>query len=322
MLPLLRSFLSQPLMLDGQTAASLRSMVEADSAIKPTPSLMSWKAPCPIAMATEQISAAKPAAKGTRMTAVLPVFGMITQHSSFWNELFGGTSLDSLSRAFDMVMNEPKITDIVFQFHTPGGEIFGVKEFADKVYSARKLKPMCSVVDSQMSSAGYYIGSATDRVYVTPFGQLGSIGVILVWPDETEAMAKAGVKMNVRRIPATKADINYFESPSDSALEHIDSKLSDLYETFTKDVARHRDRDQDDVKKKFGAGREVNAATAIETGMADRIATFEQVLVWSASGTLARSIAQGPRAIEEDHHVSMIDGDAIAKLRRRFAIGK
>ncbi len=60
--------------------------------------------------------------------------------------------------------------------------------------------------------------------------------------------------------------------------------IDEYYSLFVDAVARNRGVDAAAVRGGFGEGRVVTAQTAVRLGMADRVATFDEVV----SGTLAR----------------------------------
>jgi len=51
-------------------------------------------------------------------------------------------------------------------------------ELADEIYSARATKPVVAIANSLAASAAYWLASSAGEFYVTPSGEVGSIGVI------------------------------------------------------------------------------------------------------------------------------------------------
>jgi signal peptide peptidase SppA len=238
-------------------------------------------------MAETQIAAIKSAGPATRKaTAVLPVYGMIDQHGGYMMDLFGGCSLDYLSDAFDMCMNEDRINNILLDIHSPGGSVYGVKEMADKIYAARGTKPICAIANSMMASAAYYIGSACDRVYATPGADVGSVGVYQMHFDQSKMMDDMGIKVTIARTPEFKAEGNPFEPLPGNALDEMKSDVERIYKQFIGDVAKYRGMDIKTVDETFGKGRTVDAAKAAKAGMVNRVATFDDVKARMTAGTI------------------------------------
>jgi ClpP class serine protease len=196
-------------------------------------------------------------------------------------------------------MADPRITDVVLQFHSPGGEVYGVKEMADHIYSQRGVKNIVAVADTLMCSAAYYLGAAAERVYVSPTAKTGSVGVVQVAVDESQALAESGIKVEINRIPEGKFRGSGLEPITDDDRRHSAESIGRIYDQFTADVSRYRGVPQSVVKASFGNGRDVDAGYAVDNSMADRIGSMSDVLAKALSGTLSRSLSQTSTRAEE-----------------------
>jgi ClpP class serine protease len=68
------------------------------------------------------------------------MYGMISQRSSIWQEMFGGTSTQGFGAAYTRAVNDDRVKAIVFDVDSPGGTTAGVKELSDiKVHLNRCL---------------------------------------------------------------------------------------------------------------------------------------------------------------------------------------
>lgn len=288
MLIQLAEFMSQPMLLDHSFAMRLHSMIRSGEASQIEPVRND------IRLAAETLAKS---AKGqaARITAVLPISGMIDQRDSWMLRMFGGTALDSLMEAVDICMNEDRIGGIVFDVSSPGGSAYGVKEAADSIFAARSMKPIVSVSNSIMASAAAYIGLSASRVYATPSSVTGSIGVAWIHEDESKMLENAGIKTTVCRIPEYKMEGHPSEPLTEQAKSHMDERCADLYEMFTSDLAKYRKVDQSTVKESYGKGRVLSAKDAAACGMVDKVATFSEVCDGMRSGSIARSLAQTNR---------------------------
>jgi len=302
MLIQLAEFLSQPLMMDAGSISRLTRIESMADIVKPN-------LPDVRMAAKDQASNAS---KGSgKVIAVLPVCGYIDAKDSWLLQALGGTALDSLIEGVNICLNEPRIGGIVFDFDTGGGSAYGVKVAADYIFSVRSEKPMVSVVRYTMCSAGYYLGAATSRIIAEPTSMTGSIGVVLAHYDESKALEQSGITPTIMRIPEFKAEGHPSEPLSDAAKANMQTRIEDLYNDFTSDVARYRGDDQKAVKESYGKGRAVSPKEALACGMVDRIGTFAEVIEQMASGTMSRSLAQSSR----------MEGDVdTAVLRNRMAM--
>lgn len=221
--------------------------------------------------------------------AVLPLFGVISQRMNMLTAISGGTSIEQFGASFDAAVSDESIGAIVFDVDSPGGGVYGVQEVAEKIYGARGKKPIVAVTNSLNASAAYWISSAADEIVITPSGEVGSIGVLAVHTDVSEADKSLGLKRTMVKAGKYKTEGIPYEPLDKDGLAYIQSRVDDYYEIMTSDIARNRSVTQSKVKSGFGEGRVVGAKQAVEMGMVDRTGTFEQVIKRLASKPKSKS---------------------------------
>jgi signal peptide peptidase SppA len=159
---------------------------------------------------------------------------------------------------------------------SPGGEAGGVFDLADKIFSARKVKPIWAVANDEAFSAAYAIAAAADRIYLSRTGGVGSIGVIAVHLDQSVAEADAGLKYTAIYAGEHKNDLSPHEPLSDPARAQLQTEVDRVYALFTETVARMRGLEPAAIKETEAAlyfGEQSVAA-----GLADRIGTMGDAL--------------------------------------------
>jgi signal peptide peptidase SppA len=244
--------------------------------------------------ALQEILAARPkkleAVEGN--VAVLPLFGVVAQRMNIMQEISeGGTSTEMFGAAFDRAIADPSVEAVVITIDSPGGSVYGVEELADKIFKARGTKRVYAVANSLAASAAYWIGSAAEQLYVTPSGEVGSIGVLCMHVDQSKFNEQVGI--NPTYIYAGKHKVEgHSHAPLDAdALAAFQAGVDSYYDSFTDAVARHRGVKQRDVKGGFGEGRVVRAKAAVEAGMADGVKSYEQII-----GELVRKSSKPKRS--------------------------
>ncbi|PKN81541.1 MAG: peptidase S49 [Chloroflexi bacterium HGW-Chloroflexi-9] len=228
--------------------------------------------------------------------AVLPLVGPIQHREDFWSAIGFATSTETFARTLRTALADDAVKSIVIDVDSPGGDVDGVDELASLIHGARGTKPIIAVANAWMASAAYYLGSQADELVVTPTGMVGSIGVIIVHADWSRAYDLAGITTTIIRTPARKAETNPFEPLSADAQEHLQAQVDTYYGMFVDAVARGRKVSAQKVRADFGGGRMVMAAEAVRLGMADRIATLDDVL---GRGTAGTSQVRGARVEDE-----------------------
>lgn len=212
--------------------------------------------------------------------AVLPVFGLISHRAHMVQDISGpgGTSTELLGKEFDAALADPNIGTIVLDVSSPGGNVYGVQELADKIFAARGQKPVIAVANALAASAAYWIASAAEQLVVSPSGEVGSIGVFAVHTDTSRRDANLGVQRTVLKAGRYKAE-GVFSPMTQDAQSYAQEQLNEYLQAFGSAVARNRRVSLDvALGPDFGEGRTVTAKQAVARKMADRIATLEQVL--------------------------------------------
>lgn len=229
-----------------------------------------------------------PTAQGEGGIAVVPVWGVIGHRANELRDISSrvGTSTEMLGAQIDALVADPNVKAIVLDINSPGGGVFGVQEVADSIRSARSKKPIVAVGNALMASAAYWIGSAATELVVTPSGLAGSIGVFSIHEDHSKELAEAGIDVTMIKAGKFKAEDNPFGALSEEAKQAIQERVDAYYALFTRDVAKGRGVAIEAVRNGFGEGRVVDAKQAVKLGMADRVATMDEVIGDLVSGKL------------------------------------
>ena len=208
--------------------------------------------------------------------AVIPVHGTIVQRASQLDICEGGTSTQAVSNALADAMADDSIAQVLLDIDSPGGSVYGVQELASEI--SRAKKPVVAIANSLAASAAYWIGSAASEFYVTPGGEVGSIGVWTAHQDISSALDAAGVKTTLISAGEFKVEGNPFQPLGEQAQSFMQSRVDDYYGAFTRAVARGRKVPVEQVRNGMGKGRVLGADQAAQESMIDGIATFEEVV--------------------------------------------
>ena len=220
----------------------------------------------------------RPRQRSTGDIAVIPLVGTISHRMGLMAQSSGGTSVEGFTRDFRELVADSSVGGIVIDVDSPGGSVSGIDELASEIYRARGTKPITAVANAMSASAAYWIASAADELVVTPSGEVGSIGVIAAHQDESALHEKLGVKVSLVTAGKYKAENNPFEPLTEEGRAAIQTRVDESYAMFTKAVARNRGVPVETVRSEFGQGRLVGAKEAVRRGMADRVATIDEVI--------------------------------------------
>jgi len=212
--------------------------------------------------------------------AVLPLYGIVTQRGNMVDDVSGpGTaSTQQFSNILRAALQDETVSQILIDIDSPGGSVYGVAELADEIISARAQKPVVAIANSLAASAAYWIGCSASEFYVTPGGEVGSIGVWQAHQDYSKAMDEAGIKTTLISAGKFKVEGNPYAPLDEEAQGFMQSRVDDYYAAFTKAVSKGRGVPISQVRDGMGQGRVLGADAALASSMVDGIATFEDVV--------------------------------------------
>ncbi len=238
--------------------------------------------------------------------AVIPLYGVVTQRGNMVDDVSGpgSVSTQQFAAALRQALADETVSQILIDIDSPGGSVYGVSELADEIASARTQKPVVAIANSLAASAAYWIGCSASEFYVSPGGEVGSIGVWQAHFDYSQAFATEGVKPTLISAGKYKVEGNPYAPLDEEAQAFMQSRVDDYYTTFTKAVARGRGVPISQVRDGMGQGRVLGADAALAQNMVDGIATFDDVVkkMRRDAKTPARSkvsrLAHAQRALE------------------------
>jgi signal peptide peptidase SppA len=212
--------------------------------------------------------------------AVLPLYGVVTQRGNMVDDVSGpgSVSTQQFASALRQALADDTVSQILIDIDSPGGSVYGVAELASDILKARTQKPVVAVANSLAASAAYWIGCCAGEFYVTPGGEVGSIGVWQAHFDYSKALEDGGVKPTLVSAGKFKVEGNPYVPLDPDAQAFMQSRVDDYYSAFTKAVAKGRGVSLGDVRTEMGEGRVLGADAALAAKMVDGIASFDDVL--------------------------------------------
>jgi len=218
-------------------------------------------------------------------TAVIPLDGVLAKRMNMMTAISGGTSMQEIASNFQDALSNPLVETIILQIDSPGGTVDGTQELSNLVYAARGQKPIIALADGTMASAAYWIGSAADQVFISSdTAQVGSIGVVSTHTDVSAAEAQAGIKTTEIAAGKYKRIASQYAPLSDEGRQTIQDQVDYTYGVFVDDVARNRGASVQRVLDNMADGRIFIGQQAIDAGLADGMATLDDLLGRSAAG--------------------------------------
>lgn len=219
----------------------------------------------------------EPADQVSGPVAVVSVVGPLMHHEHPFFPSYDGIK----RRVAEALASNAKC--VLLSIDSPGGELAGCLDCPVELRAMAEAtgKPIYVYVDACTMSAAYALAMAGDRIFVPSAGAVGSIGVISTLLDTTAADAAQGVRVTLVTSGARKADGNPHVATSEATIAVEQSKVNAFAGKFFDLVSSTRGIPADRVRG-YEAGTFIGEQ-AIAAGLADQIATFDQVLALLSS---------------------------------------
>lgn len=209
--------------------------------------------------------------------AVIPIIGALVQRSDWMTNMSGMMSYGSIERMVNAAMDDPMVSEIMLEFDSPGGEVAGAFDLADRMVALRGHgKTITAIAHEFAASAAYLIASTADEIVLPRTGAVGSIGVVAAHFDYSKAMEKRGVAVTYVYAGDKKVEGNPYQPLSESAKQDWQDEVDGIYRMFVETVAKNRGMTAESViGTKAGM---FTGAKAVERGLANRVNTFSNEL--------------------------------------------
>lgn len=255
-----------------------RSLAGVAAKMREVPHIMGEGVPGPQAAATARTIGR--AAAGVR---VLPIVGTITARG-YW----GLPGVSDYSAAFASAVGDPSVGAIVLEIDSPGGEVYGVEELAQQIRAATSVKPVLAVANAMAASAAYWLAAQASELWVTPSGEVGSVGVYAMHEDWSRALDSMGVTVTLVSAGEGKTAGNPAQPLSDSALADLQSAVDRFYGMFSASVAKGRGVPASKVRDTWQA-KMYGAEDAVRLGLADKVGTLEETIQRAGKAAIGRA---------------------------------
>jgi len=146
--------------------------------------------------------------------------------------------------------NDDSIKAIILHINTPGGGVAASEEIYQEVKRIRdkKKKPVVASIETVGASGGYYISSATSKIFADRGSIVGSIGVIAEWYNYGDLVHWAKMKDIVLKTGEFKDTGNPMRDLTPAEREYMQKLLDNMFAQFIHAVAEGRKLKEEDVR--------------------------------------------------------------------------
>lgn len=209
---------------------------------------------------------------------IIRVLGSLVNRGAYVGASSGVTSYEGLEHQMREAAADDSITSVIVDMNSSGGEAAGMFSVAKAMADLRAVKPVVVVVNETCASAAYGIASQASEIVISETSFVGSIGVVMTHVDASAKLEKDGLKVTMIHEGKHKVDGNPFEPLADGVLERFKADAGYFYSMFVSLVAHGRGDRTTEEQARATEARVYIGQHAIDAGLADRMASFRDVL--------------------------------------------
>jgi protease-4 len=154
------------------------------------------------------------------------------------------TEDEDLVRRLNEVADSKAVKGVMLSIDSPGGTTAGGEMIFDAIRKVASKKPVVAQIGTIAASGGYLVACGADHIVARQTSIVGSIGVLVQYPDLTGLMDKLGIKLESIKSSPLKAEPNPFNPTTDEERAVIRNMILDSYDWFVDLVAKRRNMDR------------------------------------------------------------------------------
>ena len=186
---------------------------------------------------------------------------------------------DRVVGMIDTIRASERVKGVIVTIDSPGGTTAAGEAIYEAVLRLSEDKPVVAQVDTLAASAGYMIAAASDHIVARQSSIVGSIGVIVQYPNLTGLLDAWGVEVRAIRSAPLKAEPDPFGPPPPGAERMIREMVLDSYDWFKDLVAERRGFDQQTIDR-LADGSVFTGRQGLELGLVDTLGGRQTARDW------------------------------------------
>lgn len=207
--------------------------------------------------------------------ATIPIVGKMFRYGNLMTALSGCTSYEAIAADYLVAVRDPSVRAILLAIDSPGGEVNGCLDLAILMRNEKGGKPVVAHISGQGCSAAYVLASIADEIIVSSMAVVGCLGTAFEIRDTSQAEAEAGIQ--TYRIVSSQTPNKGLDPGTPEGRAQVQRVADAFAEQMLVDVAAYRGMTVEALLAAADRGDVVVGAAAVTAGLADRLATYEDV---------------------------------------------
>lgn len=203
------------------------------------------------------------------------------------------TDNEDLIARINAVRDAPNVKGVILAINSPGGTTVGGEAIYAAVRSLAEKKPTAAQVGTLAASAGYMIACGADQIIARQSSIVGSIGVLVQFPNVSGLMDKLGITLEDIKSSPLKAEPSPFNPTTEPERAMVRNMIMDTYSWFVDLVASRRPLSRDQVLA-LADGSIFTGRQAVQNKLIDAVGGEDVTIKWLES----KGVAKGLRVVE------------------------
>ncbi|KAJ2083764.1 hypothetical protein H4R24_000535 [Coemansia sp. RSA 988] len=194
-------------------------------------------------------------------------------------ERHGTNSAERIAHHLLDAARDINVDAIVLRIDSGGGDVIASETIGAAVdyIQTNFSKPVVASYGNISASGAYYASTSCKRIFASPGTITGSIGVAAMRPIITRKLLDyIGTNVEELYVIDNKSNSSFTE-PQGSELERYRKLVDEIYEGFTKRVAKDRGYSNEDVEE-VAQGRVFTGIQALSNGLVDEMGSFTRAI--------------------------------------------
>jgi serine protease SohB len=167
--------------------------------------------------------------------------------------------------------------EVVIRLESAGGAVHGYGLASSQLARLRARSiPVTVCVDKVAASGGYMMAAVANRIVAAPFAILGSIGVVAPFANAHKLLGKLGLEYEDITAGKFKRPVSLLGPVTEEGKAKLQEQIDDTHVLFKRFVSDMRPAL--DIEK-VATGEHWYGTRAVELGLADAIATSDDILL-------------------------------------------
>ncbi len=171
---------------------------------------------------------------------------------------------------------------VLLSISSPGGTTVGSVLLYDELRRLAETKPVVAIVGTMAASGAYIAALGSDRIFAEGNSLVGSIGVLVQYPNFAGLLDKIGVKYEAIKSSPLKAVPNGFEPTSEDARAAMAALVNDSFDWFKKLVKDRRSLSEGELAA-VDDGRVFTGRQGLSLKLIDALGGEREAVAWLES---------------------------------------